>query len=334
MLRHPGSHRGAVGWFWGCFLLSCAVTATCGAHANDSVRGTAKDKEKLQFVNVNGVTLAVRLQGSGIPVVLIHGEGYSHELWQEQVEAIGQNYQFVSYDRRGHGHSDDPVTGYSVIAHAEDLAALLAHFGIRDAHFVVHSRGGAIILQFLRLYPSKVRSITFADATIPIVDISDESAFRGAVSLLKGPPASLKQAIMQREKAKSSSFTKVAQARSDVRTVLHRMVDQYSPRVAMNPQRLDKYSAMNLGPWNSRDFPDMSKIFQPILLIVGGETDIFFIDGAKAAHQLWPNTRLHILPRTDHLLMLEDPAQFNSILISFLDAVEKTMEERMKRARH
>ncbi|HET6564386.1 MAG TPA: hypothetical protein VFG52_03140, partial [Xanthomonadales bacterium] len=43
-------------------------------------RGPAADADKLTFVTVNGVQLAYRLEGSGIPVVFVHGESYSHEL--------------------------------------------------------------------------------------------------------------------------------------------------------------------------------------------------------------------------------------------------------------
>ena len=114
-----------------------------------------------------------RMEGAGFPVIFVHGEGYSHELWTEQIEAFQQRYLFLSYDRRGHGQSEDPVTGYSEIAHAEDLNALMTHFGMREAHFVVNSRGGAVIMQLLRIYPERVRSITFADATIALAEISD-----------------------------------------------------------------------------------------------------------------------------------------------------------------
>ena len=291
-------------------------------------RGPAGDEHKLRFVHVNGVKLAYRLEGSGFPVIFVHGESYSHELWTEQIEAFSERYLFISYDRRGHGLSDDPLTGYSETAHAEDLNALMMHFGIREAHFVVNSRGGSIILQFLKLYPERIRSITFADATIPIIDIPDDSAFKPVIPLLYGPPPSLQEAIKGKEGAKKSSFTRVAQSREETRVILNRMIDQYSPRVIINPQRSDQASARHIGPWNRRDFPDMSKMSQPILLIVAELTDVFFIEGAKTANRLWPNTRLHMIPGTDHLLMLEEPQHFNRLVLEFLAEVDEVLAER------
>ncbi len=289
-------------------------------------RGPAGDAEDLRFVHVNGVRLAYRMEGAGFPVIFVHGEGYSHELWTEQIEAFRQKHLFLSYDRRGHGQSEDPITGYSEIAHAEDLKALMAHFGMREAHFVVNSRGGAVIMQFLRIYPERVRSITFADATIALAEIS--AAFKPVVERMKEPPPALEDALKGREGAKKSSFTEVAQSKEGTRDVLERMVDQYSPRVAMNPQRSDMLAATHIGPWNQRDFPDMSKIYQPMLLVVGELTDIFFIEGAKEAHRLWPNTRYHMIPGTDHLLALEMPDVFNSLVLDFLADVDAQVAAR------
>lgn len=323
------------GWLLLAMLASSMVSAPALAAAPKEKpaaysRGPAGDAEHLHFALVNGVKLAYRVEGAGVPVVFVHGEGYSHELWTQQIEAFSKEHLFVSYDRRGHGLSDDPITGYSETAHAEDLNALLLFLGIREAHFVANSRGGAVIMQFLKLHPDKVRSITFADATIALAPITAASAFYGAAEELNGPPATLEQALAEREGGKKSSFTKVAQSRESTRAILNRMSDQFSPRVSMNPQRSDSGSAMHIGPWNNRDFPDMAKIHQPMFLVVGELTDVFFIEGAKEAHRLWPNSRYQMIPATDHLLMLEDPATFNRIVLEFLDQTDAQIAGRNK----
>lgn len=316
------------------FALSLLVVATfaSAAEADDKGRGytraVAADVDQLQFVQVNGVKLGYRLAGSGVPVFFVHGEGYSHELWTKQLEPFSKKHLVVTYDRRGHGMSDDPITGYSETAHAEDLNALMMHFGIRDAHFVANSRGGAIIIQFLKLYPEKVRSITFADATIPLAPITEQSAFFKAPKAMNGPPPTLEQALAARQAATKSSFTKVAQGRPELRTIQQRMADQFSPRVAMNPQRSDSGSAMHIGPWNSRDFPDMTAMRQPMFVITGALTDTFFIQGAKEALRLWPNVRHRVMAGTDHMLMLEDPETFNQLVLDFIDGVEGQLSGR------
>lgn len=309
-------------------LASTPAAAASAAKGPGYTRAVAADVDQLQFVQVNGVKLAYRLAGNGVPVIFLHGEGYSHELWTEQLEVFSKNHLVVTYDRRGHGMSDDPISGYSETAHAEDLNALLLHFGIRDAHFVANSRSGAIIIQFLKLHPEKVRSITFADATIPLAPITEKSAFFNAPKAMNGPPPTLQQALAGRQGATKSSFTKVAQARPELLAIQKRMADQFSPRVSMNPQRSDSGSAMHIGPWNSRDFPDMTTMRQPLMILTGELTDVFFIEGAKEAAKLWPNARYHVVPGTDHLMMLEDPTVFNKLVLEFIDGVEAQLAGR------
>ncbi|MEJ8566156.1 alpha/beta fold hydrolase [Elongatibacter sediminis] len=316
--------------------LAAMLAATLPAIAEQTTadpgytRAIAADADQLRHARVNGVRLAYRLEGAGTPVIFVHGEGYSHELWGQQLDAFSRDYLFVSYDRRGHGQSEDPLTGYSETAHANDLEGLIRHLGIDDAHFVVNSRGGAIIIRFLKLYPQRVRSITFADATIPLSPITEESAFHGAVTALHGPAPTLEQVIAGRDRAKTSRFTRIAQSRDDVRPVLHRMVDAYSPRVSANPQRSDMASATHIGPWNSRDFPDMATMAQPILLIVAEHGDPFFIAGAQEAHRLWPNTRYHLMGDVDHLLMLEAPEDFNQRVGAFIREVDEQIAGRAR----
>lgn len=306
----------------------CAPGVSAQSSSSDDPRGPAGDAQHLLYVQVNGVKLAYRVEGSGFPVIFVHGEGYSHELWTRQIEDFKKHYLFISYDRRGHGQSEAPFTGYNPIAHAEDLNALANFLGIREAHFVVNSRGGAVIQQFLRLHPEKVRSVIFADATISLAGLSE--TFRNVTDKnLEGPP-SLEQALERRAGAARSSFTRVAQADPEVRAILERMVNQYSTRNYRNPQRSDITSPMDIGPWNSYDHPDMSKLSMPILLVVGELTDSFFIEGAKEAHRLWPNTQYEMIPGADHLLALEKPEIFNRLALDFLQKVDAQVEARKK----
>jgi pimeloyl-ACP methyl ester carboxylesterase len=298
------------------------AAVVCGASAAaQQHRGPAGDADRLQYVVVNGVRLAYRAEGRGVPVIFVHGESHSHELWGRQLDAVSAKHFFVSYDRRGHGQSEDPVTGYSPVANAEDLNGLLNFLALPDAHFVVNSRGGAVIMQFLRWHPEKVRSLVFADATIALANLSD--SFRAAVRRYSAPPPSLEESLRQREARKDSSFYAVARTRPDVKAVLDRMIDQYSPRVTMNPhQAEDQVSSMDIGPWNAREFPDMTQLRKPVLLVVGEKTDPYFIDGARKAANAWPRARLKVIPGADHLLALEAAELFNRLILDFFAWVD------------
>ena len=283
---------------------------TSRAQPLDPYRGTAGDADVLQYVSVNGVRLAYRTAGSGPPVVLVHGESYSHELWSAQLEAFAERHFVLTYDRRGHGQSEAPHAGYSHLAHAEDLHALLNHFGIVDAHFVVHSRGGIIMMEFWRRYPERVRSVLFADAALPFAAPDGRGRGSGA-SPGRMPAVTVEEALKRREQGKQSPPTKVARSRADIQAVLNRMIDQYSPRVYMDPQ-------MQLGfavPPPSAS--DVELGARPILIIVGELTAPLILQGAKATQTIWPKARFTMIPAVDHLLPLEAPEAFNKLALDF-----------------
>lgn len=74
-----------------------------------------------------GVELAFDERGTGPAVVLVHGVGCPRPLWNETVEALGDELRTIAYDRRGYGDSGAPE-GYertTVEEHADDLVALL-----------------------------------------------------------------------------------------------------------------------------------------------------------------------------------------------------------------
>ena len=53
------------------------------------------------------------------------------------------------YDRRGHGRSDRPATGYDIDTLADDLAAVIDHFGLHQATLVAHSMGSKEAIRYL-----------------------------------------------------------------------------------------------------------------------------------------------------------------------------------------
>jgi len=106
-----------------------------------------------------GVALDVQVEGTGRPVVLIHGWPDTKRLWAKQVPAlVGAGFQVITYDQRGYGASDKPaeVEAYSLPFLALDATAILDHLGIERAHFVGHDWGAAVVWGIASLAPERV----------------------------------------------------------------------------------------------------------------------------------------------------------------------------------
>lgn len=106
----------------------------------------------------NGV-LNVRRQGTGPPVVLVHGHPGSAQMMAPLAQALAdEGFLAIRYDRMGWGHSgqrpsDQPS---NPTAHAEDLLQLVGALGLSHPVVVGYSYGGGVALEASRLAPTSV----------------------------------------------------------------------------------------------------------------------------------------------------------------------------------
>ncbi|MEN8238131.1 MAG: alpha/beta hydrolase [Actinomycetota bacterium] len=92
-------------------------------------------------------------------VVLIHGAGMDHTVWQLQARAFAfRGYSVLSLDLPGHGRSDDPAPS-TIAGYADVVAGLLVEVGVDDARIVGHSMGAFIGIELAARYPSLVRRL-------------------------------------------------------------------------------------------------------------------------------------------------------------------------------
>jgi len=107
---------------------------------------------------VPGSELICDEQGTGEPMVLVHGTGAQASTWRDTVAdlAVG-GYRVIVYDRRGYGCSTHrPVRDYRI--HVTDLAAVIEHVGA-PAHVLGWSSGGNIALALAIKRPDLYRSL-------------------------------------------------------------------------------------------------------------------------------------------------------------------------------
>lgn len=108
----------------------------------------------------SGVTLFYDvLEGSGPPLVLLHGAMGSSEMWHFEgyVDDLCDAFRLVLVDLRGHGRSDAPrePAAYSIEAFVGDLVAVLDTLGLRSAALCGFSLGGSIALAFAARHPER-----------------------------------------------------------------------------------------------------------------------------------------------------------------------------------
>lgn len=109
--------------------------------------------DTLRTVRVNGLTLHYAVQGEGRPVVLVHGNGEDHTLFETQTAQLtAAGYRVYAPDSRGHG-ANAPLPEYHYADMAEDVAQFVRALGLEKPAYYGHSDGGIIGLLTELLHP-------------------------------------------------------------------------------------------------------------------------------------------------------------------------------------
>ncbi|HYM51459.1 MAG TPA: alpha/beta hydrolase [Candidatus Limnocylindrales bacterium] len=107
----------------------------------------------------NGLRFHVRDEGTGTPVILLHGFPDTSDLWRHQVPALVQcGFRAIAPDLRGRGRSDKPegVSAYRLSTIVQDVTGMLDALGIDRAHVVGHDWGAAVAWLCAMLAPERV----------------------------------------------------------------------------------------------------------------------------------------------------------------------------------
>ena len=118
-----------------------------------------------RFITVNGVRLHYLERGTGMPLVLLHGNGTMIQdfLSSGLIDEAAKHYRVIAFDRPGFGHSQRPrTTVWTPEAQANLISAALDEIGISRAIVVGHSWGTLVALALAHNYPQNVQGLVLA----------------------------------------------------------------------------------------------------------------------------------------------------------------------------
>jgi aminoacrylate hydrolase len=113
-------------------------------------------------VSIGDADLYYEERGSGPPLLLVPGLSGVGSFWVKQVEEFSRDFRVIVHDHRGTGQSTHSRIHYSVDQMAGDLLRLMDALGIRAAHFVGHSTGGAIGQVIAQDHPDRLQSLVLS----------------------------------------------------------------------------------------------------------------------------------------------------------------------------
>ncbi len=120
---------------------------------------------KLMKIDIDDYQIAYHREGSGEPIVLVHGITSYSFLWRNVVPHLRDKHEVIAYDLLGNGESDKPLNiSYSIKKHAHILEKLTDKWGISKFHLVGHDVGGGISQIFAVNNPEMLHTLTLINS--------------------------------------------------------------------------------------------------------------------------------------------------------------------------
>jgi 3-oxoadipate enol-lactonase len=268
----------------------------------------------------DGVTLAYRDSGSGLPVIFLHPTPLDAEYWRPLIEELGGVRSIVP-DLRGHGNSELgnlPVGGFALVPDAPvltvtqlaaDVVALLDHLHLPEAVFAGCSIGGYVLLELWRQSPERMRGLAFI-CSKPQPDAAANQPRRAST-------------IAQARAGDSAAvFDGMAQTLigATARDRHPEIVDQLRARMTLTPEAV---VAVQAGLATRPDsVPTVATIEVPVLAIAGGEDSAVTPVEMKAFGAAPGGCEFHLLPDAGHFSAYEKPRKVAALLAEWLRQLE------------
>jgi non-heme chloroperoxidase len=153
-------------------MLPVGIAATAGAAEASTLTTHALGDTNMSFVTTNdGTQIYYKDWGTGPAIVFSHGWPLSADDWDAQMMFfLSHGYRVIAADRRGHGRSTQVGDGHDMDHYADDLAAVVAHLGLKTAIHVGHSTGGGEVTRYVAKHgESRVAAAVLISSVPPLM---------------------------------------------------------------------------------------------------------------------------------------------------------------------
>jgi pimeloyl-ACP methyl ester carboxylesterase len=249
------------------------------------------------------------VQGSGMPLVFVHGFPFDSTIWQDQIDHFSKQAHVIAPDTPGFGLSQnlpgEPKSA-TMDAYADALAEALMAKGQNNVVLVGHSMGGYMAFAFARRHADMLRGL------VPVATragADTEGGREGRYKQAVGVEERGAQVVVEAMLPKLFAPATYEQKPEIVEQVRATMLRQDRPGI------IAALYAMASRPDSTSDLPNISV---PTLVINGAQDAIIPTSEADLLHAQLPGSVQATVEDAGHMLMLEQPDKFNEALGAFL----------------
>lgn len=265
-----------------------------------------------KFIDVNGIKTCYIEQGSGEPLILIHGggagaNGYGN--WFACLPLLGRHFRTIAVDMVGFGNSDSPDPAgfeYSQKSRYDHMAGFIKALGYKKASLVGNSMGGATAIGVAVEYP----------------DLVDKLVLMGSAGLNVEISAAL-QPVLGYDYTPEGMIRLIKTLANPGFVIRDEMV-QYRWKNSVDPTNKTSYDATMQwvrkqgGLFYAEEF--IARITQPTLVVNGKDDLVVPLQSAYRFLELIDNSWGYIVPHCGHWAMIEYPGDFCAAVGTFIQA--------------
>ncbi|AZO74525.1 MAG: 3-oxoadipate enol-lactonase [Mesorhizobium sp.] len=259
----------------------------------------------MPFVSIGGVTLhyrSIEATGTSRPIIFINSLGTDFRIWDDVVARLAGEMPMLVYDKRGHGLSDIGGGVRSIDDHADDLSALIDHFGFDKVILFGLSVGGMVAQRLHARRPEIVEALILSDTAHKIG--TDESWNSRIATVERDGIEAIADGIMK------VWFTPDFHA--------NRAAELAGCRNMLTRQALPGYIGTCIAVRDA-DFTDSARrIAAPTLCIVGDQDGSTPPDLVRWLADLIPGARFEVVRGAGHILCIEQPDALVRLIRDFV----------------
>jgi pimeloyl-ACP methyl ester carboxylesterase len=260
-----------------------------------------QDMTVMDRARLDGVELEYQVVGSGEAVLLIPpgplADGFLPFLSEQ---ALADRYRLIQYHRRGQVGSSQATPPVSYAEQAADAAGLLGHLGVSRAHVVGHSTGANIALQLALDRPEVVQTLALLEPWLTAS--TSASAF-----FEQAGPSMEAYGSGETETAMAGFLSLASGLEWDT---CRAVIDGYVPgSVAQAITDADTFCGVDVPALSRWEFgsEDAAAVSQPVLSVLGTESERLFVEGAGLLHSWLPQVEDLSVEGVGHLLQIQRP---------------------------
>ena len=260
------------------------------------------------------------LEGSGKPLMMIHGFAEDHRVWDRQIKSLSENFQLIIPDLPGSGKSD-LLSHTSMDSMAEVILAIMDNESIEECCMIGHSMGGYVTLAFAEKNAVRLNSFClFHSTAYPDSEEKKEIRLKAIEFIKKNGVEEFLKASTPNLFAKQTTPARPSRSDGDHgprttesrKEMIQELIDDYKD---MTPESLIAYYR---GMISRPDRTAVLKSFtKPILFLLGREdTAVPYQQGLEQSG-LPRHPEVHTLELSGHMGMWEQTVEANRILLAF-----------------